>query len=415
MAGAKHPHDEHLSPGRSLAGHVDDWEELAADYVDGALDPESRAAVQAHLDACADCAKRLDVQKNVSALLHETPLEDGPADLEDRVMGEMLFPKTPARSVKAAAAERARWSNLWRRRIRPWIPATVAVAALFAALISFGLLHGTAGRESMVTTTAGAVATTTAEASGRPEVASAPSTTATTAAPATTAGASVGAGVPAAGQADTSAPAPTFAAAATTTTTAGSPPTESPVTEAPNTMATRVAAGTSDTKTMIADLQQAGAPLYFVFAATASGDESTSSTDGDDQAKLAEQITQLTGLQPVSGDLSLDGTTFAAYVRKKDATAIVELLQSIGNGLQLTVTLASQPLGAHAQERAADYGALLEQQGAAIPELTASTAPQPSVAKYAYATSTVATDGQIPADWLAPDGTHALIVVYLGE
>ena len=78
-------------------------------------------------------------------------------------------------------------------------------------------------------------------------------------------------------------------------------------------------------------------------------------------AALAEQITMLTGLQPVPDNLALGRTTFAAYVPKKDATALVELLQSIGSSLQLTLSLVTEPIAVPGAAKAADYGTALRE------------------------------------------------------
>lgn len=47
-------------------------EQLSA-YLDGALPPAERTAVDAHLDACADCRSRLAELRGVSALLRSLP------------------------------------------------------------------------------------------------------------------------------------------------------------------------------------------------------------------------------------------------------------------------------------------------------------------------------------------------------
>ena len=72
--------------------HVDDWAEVAVDYLDGRLDPETRLAVESHLAGCPDCAARLRRQQSVVRFLQETALDDPPEDLEYRAIGEMVFP-----------------------------------------------------------------------------------------------------------------------------------------------------------------------------------------------------------------------------------------------------------------------------------------------------------------------------------
>jgi len=72
--------------------HVDDWAEIAVDYLDGQLDHDTRTAVEAHLSGCPDCATRLRRQQYVVSFLQETALDDSPEDLEYRSIGQIIFP-----------------------------------------------------------------------------------------------------------------------------------------------------------------------------------------------------------------------------------------------------------------------------------------------------------------------------------
>lgn len=392
MAGSRQL-DGSGSPSRSITGHVDEWEELAIDFLDGKLDAATKAAVDKHLEACAACAARLGVQQAVCNALRQVALEEAPSGLEDEIVGEILFPAAPRRSVVPAAQPSRR--SMWRRRFRPWIPASVAVVAFFAIVVSFGVLRSGGAFESTdVTTTAAAAQSTTMPKGGEGILAAAP----TTAAPGTTVAAADaemttmndGSSTDTAG---TGAPSPT--------TTAGA--------------ATTYAPAAQDKQMMVAELQAASAPLYFVYLPA---DPDAGATSDETGAALAEQMAMLTGLQPAEGDLALDGATFAAFVPKKDATAFVELLQSIGASLQLTLNLVSEPIALPASNRTAEYGAALRERKAELPELFASRTPQPAITKYSFTTSTVVADsGQVPPGWTAPDdaGTHVLVVIYLGE
>ncbi len=100
---------------RALSGHMDDWEDLAVDYMDGQVDGETRAAIESHLQDCPACAARLHVQQQVFTLLKETPLDDPPPELENRVLGELSF--SPAPAIRAVARPRTEepsrgWSTL---------------------------------------------------------------------------------------------------------------------------------------------------------------------------------------------------------------------------------------------------------------------------------------------------------------
>ena len=167
---------------------------------------------------------------------------------------------------------------------------------------------------------------------------------------------------------------------------------------------------------MIADLRDAGAPVYFYFDAT-----SLALTGGDSAAAgtaVAHQITALTGLEPPDQTLELDGPTFAAYVPRDDATALVDLLRSIGTNLQLTVNLAWQPGGKNSDGSADAFANILQQRKSELPELSAYRTPQPAVSSWSFTTSTLVPGADRPPgsiDAVTPDeaGTHVLVVIYV--
>jgi hypothetical protein len=331
----------------------------------------------------------------VFAFLQESPLDDPPLELEDKVIGELLFSSKPARTPgRQWVQEPSRWSSMWRRKIRPWIPATVGVAAVFLALVSYGLLRSN-GEDAVQyeATTSVAYSDAAARDDGGDETLGAALTTAA-AAETTVAGAG-------AEMAPTVAsPTATTAAPATTTTE----------TEATTTII-KAAAVTQDPKTMIANLEDAEAPAYFMFEAAEPGDRDSAEQSA---AAAAQQITALTGLEPVDSALSLGGPTFAAFVPREDAKQLVDLLRSIGASLQLVVSLGSEP-----PETAAGPAARLMERKSGFPELSAHRTPQPAVLGWSFTTSTLAqsTDGTGGAGPLPPDeaGTHVLVVIYLRD
>src|SRR5512137_2012455 len=103
--------------------HVDDWADVAVDYLDGRLDPDTRLAVESHLAACPDCTARLRQQQSVVRILQETPLYDPPEDLEYLSIGELVFP-SPGGQPLAPPVEAKKPSRAprWYRTIRAWIP-----------------------------------------------------------------------------------------------------------------------------------------------------------------------------------------------------------------------------------------------------------------------------------------------------
>jgi anti-sigma factor RsiW len=357
---------------------VDDWEELAVDYVDGSLDSGLKAAVEGHLSGCPACAARLQKQMEAVPFLRQTALDDPPADLEDRVLGEIVFPSVPARSVRAQAeAEASPWSLVWRRKIRPWVPAMVAVVAVLAAAVSFGVLHGGTESADMAegTTTVAAAQAKIAEGAADE---SAANTETTSAAAATMLGAAPG-----------------------VTTTAVSDST------------TVAMYASRDDMTLIQDagamaeaLATAGGPVYFVFEQGVDGDSALSA----EQAQaIATQLTALTGLQPLEDTLSAGGPTFVAYVPRDDAQRLVDLLRSIGSSLQLTVGLVVER-----PSTVADWETQLADRKARIAELSTSHAPRSAASSKSFTTSTLesATGGAGAEEPLADSvGTHVLVVI----
>jgi len=128
--------------------HVDDWPEFAVDYLDGQLDQETRMAVERHLSTCPDCTARLHRQQSVVKLLQETPLYDPPEDLEYRAIGELVFPSPGGQPVgRPAELDKPYRTPKWQRTLRTWLPASVAVVALLAAVVGYGIARSGSGAE----------------------------------------------------------------------------------------------------------------------------------------------------------------------------------------------------------------------------------------------------------------------------
>jgi len=387
-----HQKGRRTEPSVGPFGHVDDWEELAVDFIDGRLDPQTTAAIEGHLDECPACAARLQTQRLMVSLLQETTLREPPFRLEDRVMDEVLAPAKPVRTpARDWVQEPSRWSLIWRRKVRPWVPATIGVAAVFLAIVGYGLLRP-GGDEDLAqqygdtTSVAYSNAETAADSrEGEQAVGAAAPETATTAAPMTTVAA---------------------AEAATTTTAAGAltgPPEDTAV-------VTMAAVGTQDRGAMIANLEEADAPAYFVFDAAALEDDASAEKAS---VSVVEQIIALTGLQPLENTLALDGPTFAAFVPRGDAAELVDLLRSIGASVQLTVSMDTRPPDAAAQNAARLLARKVD-----LPELLARRT-QPAVSGWTFTTSTLAksVDGAGGTEPVPLDeaGTHVLVVIYLHE
>ncbi len=400
--------------------HVDDWAEVAVDYLDGRLDSEARGAVESHLAGCPDCAARLRRQQSVVRFLQETALDDPPEDLEYRAIGEIIFPSPGGQALaRPGAVQKVARTPRWYRAFRAWIPATLAVVALLAAVTMYSIARTGPGAELVTDSNRSAGMTTMAES-------------ATTAAPATTvAGATA---------------TPTSAGATSTTAlTAGPPATD----EAP-----LVVPATQDRKAMINALATTNAPAYVSFRAavdtpvTAAQSPTTSAAAGtastatagapttgaaatettttvtstltlptvsqEQAASIVQEIIGFTGLQPVDQSMWLSGPTFAAFLPRIDAEELVDMVRSIGVSLGLVVRVEAGP-----PATAKGTSERLLGQKKTFPVLAAHRALQPAVWGYDFTTSSLAPapgEQSGTAD-TTPDeaGTHVIIVIWIAE
>jgi mycothiol system anti-sigma-R factor len=74
-------HDHHASPGECA-----DFLERIVYLIDNELDDADCAEVQVHLDACAPCLERYDLQRTVKSIVARSCSEAAPRELRDRVL-----------------------------------------------------------------------------------------------------------------------------------------------------------------------------------------------------------------------------------------------------------------------------------------------------------------------------------------
>lgn len=385
--------------------HIDDWLEVAVDYLDGQVDEATKAAVEHHLAACSGCADRLRAQQGVVRFMQRTPLDDPPEDLEYRTLGELVFPSPggePAFRLPTPAERRPRRSLA--RRLQPWIPVSVAVVALLVAVAGYGIARSGADRTSTeVAGTFGA----------RSEATASVSETSTDA-----------------GGEQSATPATAVTAGATPTVTEMTPSTTAAVTEVTI---------TADRRTMIRQLETAQAPTFVAFQAqeaTPASDVSTSANGVDsggeppaeapgvtpEQAgEVVAQIAEFSGLEPLDESLWLGGPTYAVYLPRIDAEELVDLVRSIGASCGLVVVLRGGP-----PERVKDMMGKLMEHKKRFPILEAARAPQPATWGFSFTTSTLpdgpgetgdtTSSGQSSSTTL-PDqsGDHVLLIIYVQQ
>jgi hypothetical protein len=376
MWGKKKKQTEAPSVG-SISGHVADWEHVAVDYVDGRLDRATEAAVRSHLESCPACAAKIALQQDTLAVLRETAMVAPPPYLEDRVLGEILFPRETARarprSKPYSASSRRTWQGL-----RAWLPAAAAVVAVFVVMVVYGVTRGDDDATEMAVTSTDAVLSASRETDEKAGSAQDPSATS----------------LDASGYGTLSTEADMVLGASGTTVASA---------------ALQPAGPYLDERQAMADgLASTNAPAYFFFAVN--GGSLVTTEQADDIAAL---VRSTTGLRLMDQTPTGDTRVFAAFVPRDDASAIVDLLRSIGTSLQLSLNLSLDP-GAAVSE----WAESLLADKCALAELSATPAQAPAAAEWSYTTSTASptTTGSTPAvSEPSPDeaGTHVLVVILI--
>lgn len=394
-----------MGPGETY-GHIDDWETNAVDYLDGKLDPSDKAAFEQHVAECPRCSARMARQQAVITLLQRAPLDDAPEDLQDKILGELLFPsdKGVESRFRGVLAEKPVRKS-WTKRFRPWIPVTSAVAVVLIGIVLFGILRSedaeapTARYETV--NTAAADQTVAAGAPSEMNVAS--TTTAAGAHPETTA-------------------ATAAASPSTVTSSAGLS-----VASTPSTLL--------DRKQIVKTLESAEGPAYIAFETVSTSEESTTTASvpltqaaappdsptstqpglpSDRIDEIASEITTFTGLEQLSSDMSLAGPTFAAFISRKQLAPFMDLLSSIKASVQvdspvhIDLVLRLEP-----ELDVRETASLIESRKTELPLLEAHVAPQPAVNRYTFTTAAPPDKGPGSSVQMTPDeaGTHILVVI----
>lgn len=108
---------------------TDQWTARLSEYVDGELEPDAQAGLEAHLVTCPACARVLAELEAVRAQA---------ASLEDRPPARDLWPGIAARLGRAGRQAAVARRPLWRRRLAVSVPQLAAAALLLAAVSAGG-------------------------------------------------------------------------------------------------------------------------------------------------------------------------------------------------------------------------------------------------------------------------------------
>jgi hypothetical protein len=78
--------------------------EKVTGFVDGALEPEQSAAIEAHLAGCDTCREQAEAERRLAAELRALPAPEPPAGLEARLATRLRPPRRPLRWALPLAA-----------------------------------------------------------------------------------------------------------------------------------------------------------------------------------------------------------------------------------------------------------------------------------------------------------------------
>ena len=368
-----------MSPDSAISGHLDKWEESAVDYVDGRLSESARSAVEAHLDACPECAARMAAHRAASALFADTALADPPAGLEAQVL-EQVFQVTAAASAGSIFARRRAAQGRTKRPralpAGPWIPALAGAAAVVALVLALTISNSPSQLNESRSTLAGAFSEgTTVQAAADGAVAQSSTTTREQMAVNVTAGTDV--------------PGSTGTTSNTASFASLQP----------------VGPFVQDEEVMAGELAQASAPAYVFFDTP--DDSAVTAQQAD---TLATELTSQTGLRLVDQEASSGVRAFAAFVPREDCSAVVDLLFLMGDSMKLSVCMSLQP-----GDQVTDWADTVLQDKYSVAELSASRVT-PTGWRYTTSTAPPTTQGTAVTTKSAPledSEAHVLVVIFV--
>ena len=259
-------------------GHVDSWDSLAIDLLEGTLPAHVAAPLEAHVAGCADCRRVLAEQRSMATLLAEVPEVTVPPALGRAVLeGSAGFVASEPAATTRRETSRGRMTGTLQslRRmlnLRVLLPAAAVILVAGVALSAYDRVGLGARQEGADTLATEAAQKDTSDATAAALGSEAGEDGAMQAAP-------DGSRESAGGAPETS----TTTAGATSTTTAG------------------------------AAIMAAPTPVVIMTVGDA----------GEDADSLAQRVKDLTGLEPLPRDSWVEGrTTYAALIAADQSTVL---------------------------------------------------------------------------------------------
>lgn len=158
--------------------HVEEWEDLALDLLDGTLPPATRAALDSHIERCPGCRESLDEQRRVREVLSAAPLMEPPSRI-----ARSILPAERPRSAPRSLGERAGPARR-RSMMRTWLPAAAVLLVTIGAVATYQQAFPRGGEADLALTSETSADAQSQEAGGVMSAAPAEETAPTTLAPA---------------------------------------------------------------------------------------------------------------------------------------------------------------------------------------------------------------------------------------
>jgi anti-sigma factor RsiW len=296
--------------------HIDTWEDMAMDYLDGSLSAVDSATVEAHLQSCTACRDAVGAQRDVMALVRAVPEAAMPPELSARILDALTAavaaPAATDTGRRAKVRDTGGFQRLMDRLVHArWAPAAIALLVVAAGVAAWSGItsqtdRGTTGNpQSFAVTTVRedadkAAATSVQETVSRDAGETETGGATTTAAAATTTSGTMGTGS-------------TRALGTTGTLVTSSLTTMPPqATTLINPPTTRAAGG------LVAALGLT--PVLLV----------VSSTGVPPARGIAQTFQEIAGMQPLPSTLWATVPTYAAAMDGPDLEAVVGLLRQAG-------------------------------------------------------------------------------------
>lgn len=148
MTADKYPPSESFSgpdePRPEDVGHIDTWQSLALDLLEGTLPPHAAGPLEAHLATCPDCTRALADQGSIASILRAVPEMSPPFELERAVLAEISHVPEPRSAVSPGEEPRGAGVNegvlQYLRRlltVRVWLPAAAVALVATVAISSY--------------------------------------------------------------------------------------------------------------------------------------------------------------------------------------------------------------------------------------------------------------------------------------